>query len=101
MPTDFALQLGLPKKHGVGQRPACDVPMFLAALSSRAIPSFPKSSLARRWASSQAVLAEGLVSENSRDDWHSFEPLIAAFVDAVLSPTPETVVATQVVKLTA
>jgi hypothetical protein len=31
--------------------------MFLAAFSSMAIPSFPKSSLARRWASSQAGTA--------------------------------------------
>lgn len=38
---------------------------------------------------------------SSRGDWPSFEPLVAAFIDAVLSPTPETVVATRVLKLTA
>ena len=47
------------------------------------------------------VLAKGLVSENSRGDWPSFEPLIAVCVDAALSPCPETVAAARVLKLMA
>jgi hypothetical protein len=38
---------------------------------------------------------------DTRGDWHSFEPWIAGFVDAVLSPTPETIVATRVVRISA
>ena len=34
----------------------------------------------------------------SRGDWHSFEPMIAAVVDAALSPNAETIVATRVVR---
>jgi len=45
--------------------------------------------------------AEGLILKNSRGDWRSFEPLIAACVDAALSPTAETVVATQVLRIPA
>jgi hypothetical protein len=37
----------------------------------------------------------------SRGDWRSFEPLIAAVVDAVLSPTPETVVSARIIQLSA
>ena len=37
----------------------------------------------------------------SRGDWRSFEPLIAAYVDAALSPNAETVVATRVLRLSA
>ena len=47
------------------------------------------------------VLTEGLISENSRGNWHSFEPLVTAFVEAVLTPNAESVVATRVVKLSA
>jgi hypothetical protein len=47
------------------------------------------------------VLAEGLVSENSRGDWRSFEPLIAAVVDAVMSPTAEIVGVTRLARLSA
>jgi len=36
-----------------------------------------------------------------RGDWHSFEPLVAAYVDAALSPTSETVVAMRLLKLSA
>src|SRR5213076_764566 len=45
------------KKTRAGQRSACDMPTFLAALSSRAIPSSPSNSVACRWASSQAGTA--------------------------------------------
>jgi hypothetical protein len=37
----------------------------------------------------------------SRGDWRSFEPLVVSYVDAVLLPSPEIVVATRVVKLSA
>jgi len=37
----------------------------------------------------------------SRGDWRSFEPLIAAYVDAALSPNAEVVVATRVMRLSA
>lgn len=47
------------------------------------------------------VLAEGLSVPFSRGNWHSFEPLIAAYVDAALGPSSETVVATQVLRLSA
>jgi hypothetical protein len=47
------------------------------------------------------VLAEGLVSEKSRGDCPSFEPLIAAIADVVLSPSAESVVAMQVLRLSA
>jgi hypothetical protein len=47
------------------------------------------------------VLAKGLSVPLSRGDWRSFEPLIAAIADAALSPTPETIVATRVVRLSA
>jgi hypothetical protein len=47
------------------------------------------------------VLAEGLVSENSRGDWRSFEPLIAAVVDAALSPSAEVVAVTRLMRVAA
>ena len=47
------------------------------------------------------VLAEGLLSKNSRGDWHSFELLILAFVDATMSPASETIAARQVLGLIA
>ena len=65
------------------------------ALSRR--PSIPKAQTRKPF----DVLAEGLLNENSRGDWRSFEPLIAGYVEAVLSPTPETTVAMRVVKLSA
>jgi hypothetical protein len=37
----------------------------------------------------------------SRGDWRSFEPLLASYVEAVLSPSPELLVATRVVRLSA
>jgi hypothetical protein len=37
----------------------------------------------------------------NRGDWRSFEPVIAAYVDAALSPNAETVVAQRVLKLSA
>ena len=37
----------------------------------------------------------------SRGDWRSFEPLVLSYVNAVLSPSPEIVVATRVMKLSA
>jgi len=40
-------------------------------------------------------------TKGSRGDWRSFEPLIASYVDAVLSPSPEILVATRVVQLSA
>jgi hypothetical protein len=46
-------------------------------------------------------LAEEPFLKDSRGNWRSFEPLIAVCVDAALSPCPETVVATRVLKLTA
>ena len=46
-----------PKKTRAGQRSACDRPTFRAAWSSRAIPLSPSSSVACRWASSQAGTA--------------------------------------------
>jgi len=46
------------------------------------------------------VLAEGLLSKNSRGDWHSFELLILAFVDATMSPAAETIAARQVLGVT-
>lgn len=47
------------------------------------------------------VLAEGLDLESSRGDCRSFEPLIAAMVDAALSPNAETFVAKRVARLSA
>jgi hypothetical protein len=47
------------------------------------------------------VLAEGLLSTNSRGDWPSFEPMIDAIVKATMFPTPETVVAAQLLRLSA
>jgi len=37
----------------------------------------------------------------SRGDWRSFEPMIAAVVDAALSPNTETIVASRVVRISA
>lgn|GEM_PF-2606423 len=37
----------------------------------------------------------------SRGDWHSFEPLIASYLDAALSPSAEVVMATRLIKLSA
>jgi hypothetical protein len=47
------------------------------------------------------IVAEGLISGESRGDRRSFEPLVLSYVDAVLSPSPEIVVATRVVTLSA
>jgi hypothetical protein len=47
------------------------------------------------------VLAEGLVSENNRGDWPSFEPMIDAIVKATLSSTPEAVVAVELLRISA
>ena len=47
------------------------------------------------------ALAEGLVSENSRGDWRSFERVVATVVDAALSPNAESIVAHRVVRLSA
>jgi hypothetical protein len=44
------------------------------------------------------VIAEGLLVSSSRGDRRSFEPLIAAIVDAALSPSAETVVANRVMR---
>jgi len=49
----------------------------------------------------QIVFRGGSHSFASRGDWPSFEPLITAFVDSVLSPTPESLNATRVVRLSA
>jgi hypothetical protein len=38
---------------------------------------------------------------HDRGDWRSFEPLVEAYVDTILSPSPEVVVATRVVRLPA
>jgi hypothetical protein len=45
--------------------------------------------------------SKGLLSAESRGDRHSFEPLIASCVHAVLSPSHEIVVAMRVMKLSA
>lgn len=37
----------------------------------------------------------------SRGDWRSFEPMLRAYVDAILSPTSETAVAARVMRLSA
>ncbi|MCO6454796.1 MAG: recombinase family protein [Pirellulaceae bacterium] len=47
------------------------------------------------------ALAERLTLVKSRGDWRSFEPLVVAYVDTVLSPSPEVVMATRVVRLSA
>ena len=49
------------------------------------------------------VLVEGLTCpvKNSRGDCPSFEPWIAAIVEAALSPTAETIVAAGVLRLSA
>jgi hypothetical protein len=47
------------------------------------------------------VFAERPQNCVSRGEWRSFEPLVSAYVDAALSPTPETVVASRVVRLSA
>jgi len=47
------------------------------------------------------VLAEGPISKNSRGDWRSFEPLVATYVDAALSPGSETVAASRLMMLSA
>src|SRR5262249_24993452 len=39
--------------------------------------------------------------KSSRGDWHSFEPMVTAYLDAALSPSPETVVATRVMRWSA
>ena len=46
-------------------------------------------------------LDDGLLDSLSRDDWRSFEPLIAACVDAALSPGPETIAVTWLARLPA
>ena len=43
----------------------------------------------------------GIFGSVNRGDWRSFEPLIAAYVDAAFSPTAETVVAAQLTRLSA
>jgi hypothetical protein len=45
--------------------------------------------------------AEDIFCCVNRGDWRSFEPLVAAYLDAVLSPGPETIVATRVLRLSA
>jgi hypothetical protein len=47
------------------------------------------------------VLAEGLSVPFSWGDWHSFEPLIAAIVDAALSRTDVASEAIRLLKLSA
>ena len=61
--------------------------------------TFPESTwYEKNWISPMAGL---IPSQNRRGDWRSFEPLVKSYVDAVLSPSPEVVVATRVVKLSA
>jgi len=57
----------------------------------------------RRWQTNKPfdVLAEGLISEKSRDDCPSFERLIAVTMDVALSSNAETIVATQVLRIPA
>ena len=47
------------------------------------------------------VFAERPILEDSRGNWRSFEPLIAAYVDAAISPCAETIVASRVMRLSA
>jgi len=47
------------------------------------------------------VIAEGLLGSSSRGDWRSFEPLIAAYVDAAFAPTAETAMVAQLARLSA
>ena len=58
-------------------------------------------SLVREWRKPIDTLAKGLSIKSSRGDWHSFEPLLARFLDAALVPNAETVVATRVLRLSA
>jgi hypothetical protein len=43
----------------------------------------------------------GLLSEKSRGDWRSFEPLIKDYVDAVMAANADNVAVTRLLKLSA
>jgi hypothetical protein len=47
------------------------------------------------------VLAEGLVTKDSRGNWRSFEPLLGSYVDSAFGPEAEVVLAERLVRLTA